>query len=139
LTEFFTDQLDTLRELDYETCPGEEQCSTNGFIHIARMSNPDMEAFERCKSCQYLPTKPGQQPLHLTEAIRIAMELMEAKSVCNGFNFPDILDYLTAVEWACVASLQLSQRDSEMNGIRERRSEARNRRTATELDQLRRK
>lgn len=135
-------QLGVMRDLEFETCPGEDECGVSGPIAIARAREPDMPIADICEGdppCRFLPTKPGQEPRHLTLAIITATELDSDKSICGAFNYPRILNVLTAFEWACLAALTAARAESEVQKLRERRNEAEAVDRRADLEQARRR
>lgn len=72
-----------------------------------------MEIEQICRDCKLLPTKPGNEPAHLSHAIWIANQLEEDGLICGGFDYPAILDYLDPLEWVCLASIKAARRASE--------------------------
>lgn len=135
MVEYLTGQLDLIRSLDWETCPGEAKCSDDGIIASRLKRNPALSIEQICGKCDFLPTKPGQEPPHLTAAIQRANELAEIRSVCGR---PDAFGPLSASEWECIASWVEANNKSEGHAIKARRQEAAHRAQAAEADQRRR-
>jgi hypothetical protein len=121
LTEHFIRQLDALREVDFEACPGEDECEQTGPIFIERIRMPDLPAETICERCPLYPTKPGREPRHLVGAIRTATELDADKAICGSFNYPAVLHELTAFEWTCIAALIAARSESEAQALRNRK------------------
>lgn len=121
MTEWFTVRFDKIRELNFETCPGEDRCSTRekGRIHRFLKEYPDREIEQICKDCKLLPTKPGREPEHLSQAIWIANQLDEDSLVCGGFDYPAILDYLDPFEYACLIAIKAARQASENKSMKE--------------------
>jgi hypothetical protein len=138
LTEYFTRQFDLLRELDYETCPGEFRCaeSETGVIFDIRSQNPEAPIDQICAQCAFLPTKPGQEPPHLTIAIQRANELDLDKRAGGVFIYPDSL---SPFEWVCIEAIQTGRDASEMETTRRRRHEAERKAEVAQLEALRRR
>lgn len=138
MTEWFTVRFDTVRSLNFESCPGEQRCSTKETARIYRFlkQTPDREIEEICKGCPLLPTKPGTEPEHLARAIQIAGELDEDSTVCEGFDYPAILDYLDPFEWACLVAIKAARRISESKSFKNQREEAERAQKRKELENL---
>lgn len=136
LSAYFTRQLDTMRSLEYETCPGEDDCSDAGAIFRARRERPALPIAEICAGCQFLPTKPGAEPPHLAQAVATAAELGALKSGGATFAYPDTL---TAFEWCCLKALQAGRSESEARSLKERRREATRDADKGRLEQMRRR
>jgi hypothetical protein len=120
LTEWFTDRFDKIRELNFESCPGEERCETKEGNRIYRFlkQNPEQEIEQICAGCKLKETKPGREPVHLAQAIYIANQLDEDDMVCSGFDYPTILDYLDPLEWACLVAIKSARRISESKSVK---------------------
>lgn len=122
--------------MEYESCPGETDCSDTGPIFLARRTEADTPIEHICAGCKFLPTKPGQEPQHLAQAIATATELDAIKSGGGTFAYPDSL---TAFEWACLKALQAGRSESEARGIKERQRESNRDSERSRLDQARRR
>jgi hypothetical protein len=131
-----TRQLNAARELDFETCPGEVTCFETGRIFEVRRQEPDMPIAQICEGCRLLPTKPGQEPAHLTAALHTASELDALKSAGAVFQYPDAL---TAYEWTCLTVIQVGRAVSESHSYKEREREAETQSETERLERLRRK
>jgi hypothetical protein len=136
LAAYFTRQLDTIRSLDFETCPGETYCSENGVIFLARREEPDRPIEQICAGCRLRDTKPGSEPAHLTLAIQTATDLDGLKSAGGTFAYPDSL---SAFEWVCITALQFGRGESEARAMEERQSEVNRDSEKARLEQLRRR
>jgi hypothetical protein len=136
LSGYFARQLDTIRSLDYETCPGETDCSDTGPIFLARREQPDMPVEDICGGCRFVETKPGSEPAHLAPAIATATELDALKSGGATFAYPDTL---TAFEWCCLKALQAGRSESEARGVKERQREVNRDADRNRLDAARRR
>lgn len=137
LVEQLTDQLDTIRSLNYQSCPGEVSCSENektGVIFNARAADPDLRIEQICEVCHLLPTKPGQEPPHLTHAIHTASELGGLPERAT-VSYPD---GLSAYEWACWKALETAKKQSEAHAMEERQLEAERNAKRAEMERLRR-
>jgi hypothetical protein len=126
LTEWFTARFDKIRELNFESCPGERRCETKPGARIYRFlkGNPEMEIEQICSGCNLKETKPGTEPEHLTQAISIANELEEDSLVCGGFDYPAILEYLDPFEYACLIAIKAARRASESKSMKEPQQQA---------------
>ena len=82
-----------------------------------------------------LPTKPGNEPPHLSEAIWIANELEEDSLVCGGFDYPAILEYLDPFEYACLIAIKAARRASENKSVKAPQQQANK---AEQMDHLKR-
>lgn len=133
---YFTRQLDLIRSLDFETCPGEGDCSETGVIFLTLRDEPDMPIEQICEGCRFLPTKPGQEPAHLYRAIVTANELDAIKQSGGTFAYPDTF---SAFEWTCLTALQAGRAESEANSVRERNRAAEQQSERSRLDQSRRR
>ena len=104
--------------MNFESCPGERRCSTKKGNRIYRFlkQNPEAEIEQICAGCHLKETKPGNEPLHLSQAIQIAIELDEDGQVCEGFDYPAILDHLDPFEWVCLVAIKAARRESESKG-----------------------
>lgn len=124
--------------MNSESCPGETKCSTKkkGRIYEILKREPEKEVEQICQRCPLLPTKPGREPIHLSQAIQIATELDEDSLVCGGFNYPDILDYLDPLEYACLVAIKAARRDSENKSLKEQRERDARDRLFGQLDQV---
>ena len=138
LTEWFTDRFDKIRDLNFETCPGELRCSTKAGARIHRVlkREPDKEIERICADCRFLPTKPGREPAHLSHAIWIANQLDEDGLICEGFDYPAILDYLDPLEWACLIAIKTARRNSENKSLKEPPQKAEREQHIAHLKQL---
>jgi len=138
LTEYTTRQLDLIRSLDYQTCPGEDKCESEetGVIFTALKYDPGEPIDAICGRCKLLETKPGQEPPQLTQAIVRANELDALRSAGATFAYPDAL---TPFEWACIAALQAGRNLSEANAHRERQAKAEEEARRADLEQKRRR
>ena len=94
-----------------------------------------MEIESICNGCRLLPTKPGTEPEHLSRAIQIAGELDEDSTVCEGFDYPAILEYLDPFEWACLVAIKAARRISESNANKQPQQQAEQ---ARQMDHLKR-
>jgi hypothetical protein len=54
----------------------------------------------------------------LSHAIWIANQLDEDSLVCEGFDYPAILDYLDPFEWACLVAIKAARRASENKSMK---------------------
>jgi hypothetical protein len=79
---------------------------------------PDRQIEQICADCRLLPTKPGREPAHLSWAIYIANELDEDSLVCEGFDYPAILDFLDPFEWVCLIAIKAARRASESKSVK---------------------
>lgn len=111
--------------MNFEACPGETRCSTKetGRIYRILQREPEKEIEEICKSCPLKKTKPGDEPPHLAQAIWIANELDQDSAVCEGFDYPAILDYLDPFEWACLVAIKAARRASENKALNQPRQQ----------------
>lgn len=137
MVECLTDRLDAIRSLNWEYCPGEVKCSTakTGKIYRIQAGSPSTPVSQICKRCEFLPTKPGQEPPHLVPALQRANELAVIRAVCGR---PDAFGPLSASEWECIAAWVEANNKSEGRAIARRRKEAEQRAEAAELDRQRR-
>jgi hypothetical protein len=112
--------------LNFEICPGEQRCETKetGRIYRILKREPDTEIEQICAGCRFLPTKPGREPAHLSHAIYIANELDEDSLVCEGFDYPAILDYLDPFEYACLIAIKAARRASENKSAKQPQQKA---------------
>jgi hypothetical protein len=119
--ERLTRQFDLVRSLNYETCPGEEECESKPKaesvpphrIYQIRELQPDAQIEQICAGCRFKETKPGSEPSHLLHALQVAYELEEDDMICGGFDYPAILDHLDPLEWACIAAIKHARKASE--------------------------
>jgi hypothetical protein len=96
---------------------------------------PGRKIEQICKDCKLLPTKPGSEPPHLSQAIQIAIELEEDSLVCGGFDYPAILDYLDPFEWACLVAIKAARQASENKSVKQPQQQADR---AQQIDHLKR-
>lgn len=76
------------------------------------------EVLETCPECDYFPTKPGQEPLHLAAALVFATT--HAQRVTAGLRLTSV-DQLTPHQWAAVTGMQRGQdRFKEWSDLRTR-------------------
>jgi len=101
-----------------------------------RKSQPDKEIEQICAECRLKETKPGREPLHLSQAIQIASELEEDSLVCSGFAYPEILDYLDPLEWVCLVAIKAARSNSDNNGMKDRQRKAEEASRRAELERL---
>ncbi|MCI0391664.1 MAG: hypothetical protein MOB07_23210 [Acidobacteria bacterium] len=102
---------------------------------IARREDPDRTFENLCPGCRFLPTKPGQEPPHLTMAIYAAVEL-------DGMPDQARVDYpdgLTAFEWTCWKALKAGRNESESRATKERNREVEEQSERSRLEELRRR
>lgn len=136
MVECLTGRLDAIRSLNWEQCPGEFKCSTTetGKIYRIQSGNPSLTVSQICERCEFLPTKPGQEPPHLVAPLRRANELAEIRAVCGR---PDIYGPLSASEWECIAAWVEANNKSEGRAAVRRQHEAERRAEADKLNQVR--
>lgn len=121
MTEWFTVRFDKIRELNFETCPGEQRCETKEGNRIYRFLKeyPDREIEQICAGCKLKDTKPGGEPEHLAWAIWMANQLDEDSVVCGGFEYPAILEYLDPFEYACLIAIKAARQASENKAMKQ--------------------
>jgi hypothetical protein len=83
-----------------------------------------------------LPTKPEREPAHLSHAIWLANQLDEDSLICEGFDYPAILDYLDPLEWACLIAIKTARRNSENKSLKEPQQKAEREQHFAHLKQL---
>ncbi len=82
MSQFIFKRLDTIRELDDEECPGEVACLRKGPLNshininyvpneaVRLLRNPSQEIInEVCPRCPLFPTKPGNEPIEIKQAL----------------------------------------------------------------------
>lgn len=138
MTAYVASQLDYLRTVDNETCPGEDRCETEEkmVIFTKRLYGDDRACEEICQDCKLLKTKPGQEPPHLTLAIVTANELDGLKEAGAVFPYPDAL---SAFEWTCIEALNAGRALSKANEHREEQDQREKESKRGELDAIRRR
>jgi hypothetical protein len=134
--EWLTGRFDKIRELNFESCPGESRCETKEGNRINRelKRNPETPIDQICRDCRLKETKPGREPVHLAEAIHLAYELEEDSFVCGGFDYPAILEYFDPFEWVCLVSIKAARQTSDNKAHRQPQEQATGR--AQTLDHL---
>jgi hypothetical protein len=113
-------RFDKIRELNFESCPGETRCETKEGNRIYRFLKqyPDREIEEICAGCHMKETKPGTEPAHLTMAIHLANELEEECMMYGEGGMRETLDALDPFEYACLLSIKSARRASENKAMK---------------------
>jgi hypothetical protein len=119
LEEYFSRQLDIQSKLKGERCPGEEKCSSSPLMPLFR--RPESPIEEVCGSCRLKETKPGMQPMDLSSAIAMGLELETLKESGATFVYPDSLN---SYQWACLKGLKVGRAIHQENDAKTRAQEA---------------
>jgi hypothetical protein len=119
LEEYFSRQLDIQARLKGERCPGEEKCSSSPLMPLFRRPEEPIEKV--CGGCRLRETKPGMQPIDLSNAIAVGLELETLKESGATFVYPDSLN---SYQWACLKGLKLGRAVYQEQDAKQRTQEA---------------
>ena len=98
--------------MDGKVCKGEEECGErgrpDGQTGLRRNSgDPD----RICKTCPFLPTKPGNAPLYLSSLISTAYRMEAILGENAGSVYPN---FYTPLEWEAYLTLRYARaKDSD--------------------------